>query len=269
MTTTKQFAMFGGQIGITIYDVEGSPADLIMDNLYCEALRLDKIFNFFDAKSELSMLNKKRKMNVSEELMAVVKMALPYCELTNGAYDVSLGKQIMLRKAGKPLGNPASYKDIVVEGRTILLKGTEAMIDLGSVAKGYIGDKMLGIVKDFGVENALIDMRGDILLHGETGETIQVKHPRKEGQICSFKAKNIAVATSGDYNQFYGSHENSHILNSRGIISATVLADTLAEADILATCLMVSGQNLFCGRKYVLIEKELKIIDTIGCQYET
>jgi FAD:protein FMN transferase len=269
MTTSKKFALFGGQIGITLYDVEGSPADLLMDKLYCEALRLNKIFNFYDAKSELSRLNQKRKMKVSKELIEAVKMALPYCELTKGAYDISLGKQIMLRKAGKPSGVVCSYNDILADGNEITLRGTEAMIDLGSVAKGYIGDRLLEIIKDFGVESSLIDMRGDMLLHGETEEPVQVKHPRKEGPICSFKANNAAIATSGDYNQFYGSHENSHIINAKGIISATVLADTLAEADILATCLMVADRKLFEGRKYLLIDKDLRLVDTIGCQYET
>jgi FAD:protein FMN transferase len=267
MTTSKQFAMFGGQIGITLYDVEASPADLIMDKLYCEALRLNKIFNFFDAKSELSKLNQKRKMNVSKELLDVVKLALPYCELTKGAYNILLGKPIMLRKAGKQGSVECSYTNIAVSGQQITLKG-EAMLDLGSVAKGYIGDKLLEIVKDFGVERSLIDMRGDILVHGEEEETIRIKHPRANGMIASFNAKNTAIATSGDYNQYYGSHENSHILNSNGIISATVLADTLAEADILATCLMVVDSKLFPGRKNLLIDKNLKMTDTIGCQYE-
>jgi FAD:protein FMN transferase len=267
MTTSKQFALFGGQIGITLYDVEGSPADLLMNKLYSEALRLNKIFSFFDEKSELSLLNRKRKLKASKELLEVVKMALPYCKMTSGAYDISLGKQIMLRKAGKSLSTAGcSYNDIEVEADTIRLNGSEAMIDLSSVAKGYIGDKLLEIVKEFGVERALVDMRGDILVHGETEETINVRHPRAEGTIASFKAKNTAVATSGDYNQFYGSHENSHILNANSIISATVLADTLAEADILATCLMVADQSLFEGRRYLLIDKDLKMTDTIECK---
>jgi FAD:protein FMN transferase len=262
MTITRTFALFGGNISLTLYDVEDAAGDPVIESAYSEALRLNKIFNFYDKNSELSILNKKRQMKVSKELLEVVKMALPYCELTKGAYDISLGKQILARKSGKTEIFSASYKDIIVENNAIVLNG-DAMIDLGSVAKGYIGDKVLAVIKDFGVESALVDMRGDMLVYGEE-RAVSIKHPRQDGIIASFNAKDKGIATSGDYNQHYGSYEQSHILNSKDIISATVVAGSLAEADILATCLMVADKNLFEG-KYVLIDKDLMMTDTIGC----
>ena len=64
-------------------------------------LRLQKIFNFYDSESELSILNAKRRLEVSDDLLKVIKKAIKFSLLTNGRYDISLGKNMLERKTGK------------------------------------------------------------------------------------------------------------------------------------------------------------------------
>ena len=90
------------------------------------------------------------------------------------------------------------------------------MIDLGSIAKGYIGDKILDIMENHGLKKGLVNMREDMVIFGEITLDVHIQHPRdKEKVIHSFKIKNSAVATSGDYAQYSKSFDESHILGKK------------------------------------------------------
>jgi len=233
--------LFGSEIEIILPEMDESLANEIIDEMYIEALRLEKIFNLYDKNSELSLLNKKRKLKVSNELLDVLKYSLNFCKLTKGKYDISMGKNILRRKnLEKEIKLDCSYKDIKIEGKIVTLNDANLLIDLGSVAKGYITDKLIEFLKAKGIERGIIDSRGDIAFFGDKPWKIEIQHPRKkEETICTLELTNCAVATSGDYNQFYGKFSKSHILNQKEIISITVVAPTLVEADIYATVLFV------------------------------
>lgn len=233
--------LFGNEIEIILPEMDESLANEIVDEMYLEALRLQKIFNFYDKNSELSLLNKKRKLKVSDELLEVLDYSLKLCELTKGKYDISIGKTILQRKTQKnEISLSCSYKDIEIDNNEVKLNNKDIEIDLGSVAKGYITDKLVEFLKSRGVESGMIDSRGDIAFFGEKLWKIGVQHPRnKEDKMSTLELTNCAVATSGDYNQYYGKFSKSHILNQKEIISLTVVAPTLKEADIYATVLFV------------------------------
>jgi thiamine biosynthesis lipoprotein ApbE len=104
---------------------------------------------------------------------------------------------------------------------------------------------------------------------GKYTENMSIQHPRDKGKtIYSLNLRNKSVATSGDYNQYYdGNFDKSHILNSKNIISVTVIHKSLAHADVLATAIFVSGsKNLkrFSKEKYLIITKDLRIIKSKG-----
>ena len=90
--------LFGGKIIVILYDVDETFGKEILDETYEFALKLQKTFNFYDNESELSILNKKRKLTVSHDLLHVIKNALGFCRLTEGQYDISLGKNILEKK---------------------------------------------------------------------------------------------------------------------------------------------------------------------------
>ena len=263
--TSFKKELFGKEIEIIIYDVDIEIARDIIEEAYKEALRLQKKFNFFDGESELSILNKKRKLKVSDELLKVIKRGLEFSKITNGKYDIAIGKRILQRKTGLEETEESSYKDIEINGNDITLK-REAMIDLGSIAKGYITDRIADFLKSKGVENFIIDSRGDIIAYGNYEYLVEIQHPRKKNEkFYRIKIKNGAVATSGDYNQFYGNFEKSHIINSGEIISLTVVANTLEEADVYSTALFVADEEIRekmiknnKGVKVLMIMKDLK-----------
>jgi len=262
--------LFGKQADIYIYGVDESLGGEAAEAAFREGVRLHKIFNYYDETSELSLLNKKRSILASDELLLVLKAALKMCNLTNGEYDISLGSSAEKRKLGKEkLADelPAvkcDYKGIKVKGKVVSLENPAIKIDLGSIAKGFIVDKMIGCLKKSGVKSALINARGDIRLFGGA-QIIGVQHPRMPGKIIEWlRLKNCAVATSGDYNQYYGSYDTSHILNSKELASVTVVAPGLMTADMLATAAFVCKEKerasllIKSNAKALTIDKALK-----------
>ena len=239
--TTKTLNFMNGEVEIDLYEVEEDFARIYLNELYAYGLKLQKIFNFFDQNSELSKLNKRREMEVSEDLSYLIKKALRYCEMTGGKYDISLGKQIIQRKEDKETEKvECSYKNILVEGKKVTLNHPDVIIDLGSIAKGYIADKMIEHIKRLGIKDAYIDARGDMRIFGEKEEIVTVQHPRDATKtMFRIKFKDGAIATSGDYKQNYGGYEKSHIVGNSQFASVTVFADNLTEADASATCIFL------------------------------
>lgn len=250
--------LFGDEIEFLIFGVS---EDLIMDIIeeaYGEGLRLQKIFNFYDKNSEISKLNEKKKMKVSPEFLSVLEKALKFCELSQGKYDISLGKSFLARKKGEEYISNCSYKDIKIVGNEVELLNEEVMIDLGSIAKGYIADKLAEFLIEKGIEEFLIDARGDIRVVGDMEHILGIKNPRGEGEILSIKIKNESVATSGDYKQYSGKFEKSHVLNQNKWSSVTVVASSLEEADVYATLFFTLDLKEI--EKIVVDNKSIKVL---------
>lgn len=257
--------LVGGKVNFILYGVEELLAIAIIPEIKIESVRLQKIFNFYDTESELSLLNKKRKMIVSTELSDVLKMALTFCKLTDGKYDISLGKLFLARKSGKTLPNlNCSYKDIEINGNEVVLKNGDVLIDLGSIAKGYIGDRLVEKLKELGVKSALIDARGEVIVFGKFSEKIGIQNPRGEGIVGEIILKNSSVATSGDYSQFVDDYDNSHIIHDTDVSSVTVVANSLMLADVLASVVFVCEKEIYepILKKYPV--KEYFVFDRNG-----
>ncbi len=262
--------MFGEEVVFLINNVSKDMVEIVVDEVYLEGLRLQRIFNFFDKKSDLSILNKNRKIKANKDLLFVIGEALKICKITEGLYDISLGKQFHERKIGIEITKvKCSYKDIAMKNGEIELLHPDVMIDLGSIAKGYIADKLAEMLREKGILSGLIDARGDIILFGEEEQIIEIQHPRdKEKNFREIKVRNCGIATSGDYNQYSKNFENSHIINKNELISVTTLAPTLMEADLYATAIIVTPkekiENLLNRNKKIkalCIDKNLSTIE--------
>jgi thiamine biosynthesis lipoprotein len=155
-------------------------------------------------------------------------------------------------------------------------------ITLDGIAKGYIVDAGVKILRGHGFENVLVEAGGDLLASGykaaEVPWKIGIQSPRKgrSGLMQILSVKNQGVATSGDYMQSYSpDFANHHIIDPRcgrsprEIASVTVIAPTATLADGLSTTLMVLGPEAgtrlmkhFPDCEAYLIGKDLKMIVT-------
>ncbi|HPW68722.1 MAG: FAD:protein FMN transferase [Desulfomonilia bacterium] len=148
-----------------------------------------------------------------------------------------------------------------------------AEIDLGGIAKGYAADRAAEAMKNAGVSSGLVNAGGDIAAFGERTWKIGIKHPGGTGVFATIPVRNRAVATSGNYERFFtvDGIRYCHLLNpdtgmpARGRLSATVLADTCAEADAWVTALFVRGEEKLGeelekrGMDWIVVDQEGRV----------
>jgi thiamine biosynthesis lipoprotein len=138
-----------------------------------------------------------------------------------------------------------------------VLTSTNSMVKIGfgAFAKGYAVDSAINALKGQGIENAIVNIGGDLRAigsHGKRPWIIGIRHPRQDGMLGSLALKgDESVFTSGDYERFfeYQGKRYPHILDPRTgypadqAISATVLHTNASEADAAATALFVAGNG--------------------------
>lgn len=218
----------------------------------------EKMFSRTYSGGEIYTLNEKGSGELSDEAAEVINLALSYCEKTGGKFDIAVCPAIELWNRGSSVlpDDKAlfavlpqiDYRKIEINGNKINLNGTR--IDLGAVAKGYIADKAREYLSKRGVQNAIIDMGGNLVLMGEEYQNIGIKNPLGEGVAATLKVKQTAVVTSGTYERYItvNGKRYHHILNPEtgypvesDLVSATVINENSAEADVLSTCCLILG----------------------------
>jgi len=264
-----QFIM-GTLVEITVLEEDKELAQKAISKSFEEMSRLENIMSNYLHNSELSKLNmsagSQKNITVSSDLMEVIQRGVHWGRLSNGAIDISIGPAVNLWKFDSDSPLPPSpkklksiiglidYRGIYIEGNSIGLKQKGMSLDLGSIGKGYAVDRAVEVLKFSGIKNGFVNAGGDLMAFGSKKGTkpwrIGIQHPRKpEEMIISLTLKDKAVATSGDYQRYFIHDEKRyhHILNpedgwpSGNAISATVIADTVADADALSTALFILG----------------------------
>lgn len=222
------------------------------------------IFSTTNTSSELYQINhnknKTQYQTISNELASVIQQGLYYSELSHGAFDITIGAvsslwdfksdqatlpdETLLKECLKTV----NYQNIICENNKILYKNPDTMIDLGAIAKGYIADQIKDYLSKHKVNNALINLGGNILCVGDKmteGYRIGITNPQKTDEsIISTKVENKSVVTSGIYQRQMkvNHHVYHHILNphtgysyDNGLASVTIVSPTSIQGDALST----------------------------------
>jgi thiamine biosynthesis lipoprotein len=134
------------------------------------------------------------------------------------------------------------------------------VLDLGGIAKGYVADKALMVLRKRGVGSALVDAGGDLALGdpppGRKGWRIEIGG-LKHRDLPVLELARCAIATSGDVEQFVeiDGQRYSHLIDpGTGVglttrIQVTVVTFKGMQADSLASALSVLGTER--GTKFV------------------
>lgn len=116
----------------------------------------------------------------SQDTIDLINKAIYYSELTNGAFDVSIGGVIDLWDFHSIMPNPriptsaelsralrhVGFQNISMEGSSVVLRDPETQIDLGGIAKGFIADKVAAYLRTRGVTGAVVDLGGNLEVIG-------------------------------------------------------------------------------------------------------
>ncbi|MEQ3636661.1 FAD:protein FMN transferase [Alcanivorax sp.] len=208
-------------------------------------------------------------VSLPADTVKVLVAALSLSEQTGGAYDVTVGPLVNLWGFGPDSGRFEPPQDSDIEralGRVgwqkLLLNEQQLLqpggvyVDLSSIAKGFAVDKVAGLLDHHGVNNYLVEVGGELRGKGSKPYNkpwrVAVERPiagaREVEQVVDLQ--DMAVATSGDYRNFFESqgHLYSHTIDPRTgypvehkLASVSVLHKSAMMADGLATAMTVLG----------------------------
>jgi FAD:protein FMN transferase len=257
---------------ITLYTSSEVVARSATDAAFAKIAALDRMMTDYDPESELMKLCQHpvgEPVRVSDELIEILREAQRIAELTDGAFDVTIGPVVRLwRRARRAEALPApeqlararesvGWKKLKLDtrARTVTLSVPNMQLDLGGVAKGYAADQALKILRQHGISRALVAASGDIAVGdpppAQRGWRVEIG---ALGNIGSWSPRilflaNAAVSTSGDAEQFVeiGGQRYSHVVDPRsgigvtGRLQVSVVARRSTQTDAFATAVSVLG----------------------------
>lgn len=262
----------GTLFNMTVFATDQAVAEAAAEAAFRRIVDLENIMSDYQADSELNLLCQKPfgvPVPVSEPLFDVLWQARRFSELSDGAFDATVGPYVRLwRFARKRKELPSAVDlasaraavgwrklDLDRAQRTATLRVPGMRLDLGGIAKGYASDQALKVLRAHGISRALVAASGDIAVAdpppNQQGWRVAVSGLDSSTNAAAplLMLKAAAVSTSGDTEQFVeiGGTRYSHIVDPRtglGLtnrIQASVVGPNATTTDALATTLCILG----------------------------
>ena len=232
--------------------------------------------------SDVSRINEAKGewTEVSDPTVEVIEKGVEYSKLSGGDFDITVGglteqwdfhaaegkAKLPDEKALAEAAAHVDYRNIETDGNKVRLTDPESKLDLGGIAKGYIGDKMTEVLEQKGVVSATINLGGNVICIGSKADgedfVIGVEAPFSDRTeiIGKIKAKDKTLVTSGVYERKIEVDGKTyhHILDAKtgwpvetDLDAVTLIADKGRSADIDAlstTCLIKGAKE---GKKFI------------------
>lgn len=246
----------------TIYGESG-----LIDQSESLIASLESLVSVTDTGSELYAINQTGSGTLTGKASSLMEQALEICRRTDGALDSSIYP--IVRAWGFTTGSYqvpdeaeiqallplVDYRKIQYDaaaGDVTLPEGMK--IDLGSVAKGYAGQLVAQMLREHGVQSALLSLGGNVQTVGAKPDgspwQIGIKDPQGEDAMMVLSVEDQAVVTSGGYERYFEQDGQTywHIMDpstghpaDSGLISVTIVGDEGVVCDGLSTALFVMG----------------------------
>lgn len=259
-SATRDIFAMDTYMSITAY---GEKCNEAVDAAETEIKRLDELLSTGSDDSEVTKMNKEGGGKLSEDTSYLVKRALDIYQDTDGVFDITI---YPVMKAWGFAGDTFAVPDkntleqalSLVDASKLsydekssnLSFGKEGMeIDLGGIAKGYTSDRVIDILKSYGIEHAMINLGGNVDLLGKKVDgsewRIAVQDPESEDNyIGILTVSDKSVITSGGYERYFEEDgvRYHHIIDpstgypaNHGLTSVTIVSSDGTLADALST----------------------------------
>ena len=261
----------GSTIELKFYSPSEELFHQVVDACVERTKEIDRLFSNYRDDSVLAEVNRSsgiRPVSVPEEFLRLVRTSIRYSELTDGAFDVTIGSLFELWRgetaSGRlpeesrirdALGCTGFRKIKTDEAKSqVFLEGDCVRLDFGAIGKGYAVDEMVKIARQNGIKRGLVNFGGNIYAMdppaGKKFWDVGVRKPGGGSEIISkIDLVNKGVATSGDYERYFehAGKRYSHIIDPRtgwpaeDVTSVVAVSRSATEADVFSTAVSVLG----------------------------
>jgi len=218
--------------------------------------------------SDVARLNRKRSLPLSElsaETQSLLKTARQISAETDGCLDVTLGalsnlwgfgsdnQQVPSSEELEDALSHSGQANLLLTADTVSLQNG-VLLDLGAIAKGYATDEAISLLRERGVQNAMLSLGGNVYVLGQIDGRdwkVGIADPAHPNQLAgTLTLSNKAVVTSGDYQRCFEQDgvRYHHIFDpftgypaDNELASVTVIHDSATLADGYSTALFVMG----------------------------
>lgn len=254
---------------------------------------VEKICKDYDVKfsktnenSEIYKINNAggEAVEVSPETITLIKKGIYYSELSQGAFDITIGsvsnlwdfkeaKTIPSADAINAAKSHVNYQNIILKNNTVKLTDPAAQIDVGAIAKGYIADRIKDYLENNGIDHAIINLGGNIQTIGSKPDgsdyNIGIQKPFDEtGEpLTSVKLSDKTIVTTGIYQRYFEQDGKiyHHVLDpltgmpsETDLYSVSIITDSSLTADALSTVCCLMGYE-----KALLLVNRLDNVDAV------
>ena len=294
--------MMGTVVTVKIYDENKED---VLEPVFERIKTLEKMItvNEDESASEIQQINAHAgigPVEVSDEVYTLIEAGKSYSERTEGSFDITIGPLTSLWRIGFPDARKPSqqeieqvlplieYKNIELnpEKRTVFLRRKGMQLDLGAIAKGYITDEVVKVLKKHDVTSAIVNLGGNVYVLGKNTEgdgwTVGIQDPfAPRGDIIGITTlSDKSVVTSGIYERFLevDNVKYHHLLNPKDgypynneLAGVTVITDQSIDGDALSTSLFSKGleEGLefvedFAGVEAIFVTRDKQVFITSG-----
>lgn len=242
-----------------------------LDRAMAEIRAVDRLMAVQRPDSDVSRANREaaeRAVGIDPRVLDVLRTSIEVSRLTDGAFDVTVLPAVLAwgfegSSPARPSGavpRPAGYRTVQLDAAagTVRFSDPRTGIDLGGIAKGYALDRARDVLRAAGVRSAWLDLGGEIATIGAPPGggrwRVAVRHPRRTDTVLGVvEIGEAAVSTSGDAERFVddAAGRAGHVFDphtgrpARGLVTATVVAESATLADALSTAAVVMGDEAF------------------------
>jgi len=269
---TIDFPVMGTVGSVTVYGRDGKVLEKALDEAQKTIREVETRCNIFKPDSELSRLNAaafREEVACSPLLWEVLCEAERFYKLSDGAFDVTVKPLMSLWGFHRKRSTLPSDREITEtmkkvgfdkvrlnpEKHSVRFLSDGVGIDLGGIAKGFALDKAVDTLRKNGIENAVINLGGNIrclTAHDKPDRIIGVRDPIHTDQVIArVHLRNNCIATSGDYERYVvidGKHY-THIIHPHtghpvsDMLSVTILTPRGVDSDALSTATFILGES--------------------------
>ena len=232
-----------------------------------EIKRLEDLLSATKSSSDVYAINNANsdKVSVSEETAQLIIKACEISKTCNGAFDISVyplvklwgfdTKEYVVPEIESIAQTKAlvDYTKVNVSADSFVSLCEGMSIDLGAIAKGYIGDKLWEIMKQSDISRGLVNLGGMVVTCDNSDNydyTIGVEYPDTGEVFAKYSTEYPFSVTSGAYQRYFEQDgvRYHHIIDTQSgypsqsdISSVTVIGNKGVDNDALSTAFFVMG----------------------------